>query len=383
MYSDGQELDRFNIVIVDDIPANLRLLAGILSRPDYMIRPITDPLIALKAIKADPPDIILLDIMMPVMSGYDVCENFKSDPSTRDIPIIFITAKDDLEDKVKGLSLGAVDYITKPFQADEVIVRVQMHLKMYGLQKSLQKKSQDMLTLNRQLEHENQERRKIEAELRESYLWLNSVFNALEEAVIIQDPDRLITDLNHAAEKMFGYTRDEVKGLSVECFHVDREHYLAFGKRIAEAFDVGQTLFFEFKAKKRDGEVFPTEHSVAILRNSGQQAVGIVSVVRDLTEKKEAEEKLRENEKLQTVFEITGAVCHELNQPLMAISGYSELALMDLLPLHPAHIKLKKIQKQIERMAEITKRLMHISRYKTKDYPDCKIVDLVRASESS
>lgn len=381
MYSDGTNMDKLNIVLVDDVPANLRLLAGILSRPDYMIRPIPDPLMALKLINADPPDIILLDIMMPVMSGYDVCKNLKSDIRTRNIPVIFITARDDIEDKVKGFSLGAVDYITKPFQADEVVARVQMHLKMYALQKSLQEKTEEMVVLNRQLGQENLARREVENELRESYIWLNSVFNALEEAVVIQSTDRVVTDLNQAAEKMFGYTKDEVKKSSTLIFHVDKEHYLEFGERITEAFDKGETISFEYSARRKNGEIFPTEHSVAPLKNSTQNSIGIVSVVRDLTQKKEAEEKLRESQKLQTVLEITGAVCHELNQPLMAISGYSELALMDIAPLHPAYPKMKKIQKQIERMAEITKRLMHISRYRTKEYPDCKIVDLARASE--
>jgi len=265
--------------------------------------------------------------------------------------------------------------------ADEVIIRVQMHLKMYGLQKNLHQRTDEMQLLNMQLEHENQERGKIEGELRESYLWLNSVFNALEEAVVIQSPDRIIIDLNKAAEKMFGYTKCEVKDSSAEIFHVDHDHYVDFEKRLDSKFHRGQTVCFEYIARRRNGKIFPTELSVTLMSNSANKPVGIVSVIRDLTEKKEAEEKLRESEKLQTVFEITGAVCHELNQPLMAISGYSELALMDLSPLNPAYNKLKKIQKQIDRMAEITKRLMHISRYRTKEYPDCKIVDLVRASE--
>lgn len=373
-------MDKSNIVLVDDVPANLRLLAGILSRPDYMIRPIPDPVMALNAIKADPPDIILLDIMMPVISGYDVCKKLKSYSGTKDIPIIFITARDDIEDKVKGFSVGAVDYITKPFQADEVIARVQMHLKMYTLQKNLQQRTEEMQALNRQLGHENQERRRAEAALRESYLWLNSVFNALEESVIIQSSDRLIMDINLATEKMFGYTKDELKNRSTQMLHVDSKHYQEFGNSIDEAFDKGQTIF-EYRARRKNGEIFPTEHSVTLLKNRDMKCIGIVSVIRDLTQKKAAEEKLRESEKLQTVLEITGAVCHELNQPLMSISGYSELALMELPAMNPACVKLKKIQKQVDRMAEITKRLMHISRYRTKDYPDGKIVDLVKASE--
>ncbi|MBF0390960.1 MAG: response regulator [Desulfamplus sp.] len=374
-------MDKSKIVIIDDTPSNLKLLMGILDSPEYLIYPISDPVIAIDAIKEVVPDIILLDIIMPKISGYDLCKLLKLDPITKNIPVIFITSRDNIEDKIKGFSLGAVDYITKPFLSDEVIARVQIHIKTYALQKSLQRRTEDMQALNNRLEHENLERRKIEEELRESYLWLNRVFNALEEAVIILNPDRVVIDANPAAEKIFGYTREELKQQSCEIFHVDYNHFVEFKNKTALAFEKGETINFEYRAKRKNGTIFPSEHSVALLKTSSQKSIGMVSVVRDLTEKKKAEEQLRESEKLKTVLEITGAVCHEMNQPLMAISGYSELALMDIPTNNPAQKKLKKIQKQVERMAEITKKLMRISRYRTKDYPDCKIVDLVKASE--
>ncbi|MBF0111380.1 MAG: response regulator [Desulfamplus sp.] len=376
-----QIAEKSNIVLVDDVSANLRLLVGILARPDYMIRPILDPLMAISAIKADPPDIILLDIMMPTMSGYDVCACLKADPDTADIPIIFITAKDDVEDKIKGFSLGAVDYITKPFQAADVTARVQIHLKMYSLQKNLRKQAEDMEVLNQELAKVIVERQKAESLLRESYIWLHNVFDALKESVIILTPDRFIIDVNPAAEKIFGYSKDELKGRASEIFHVDYDHHLEFQKKIDESFNSGNTVLFEYRLKRKDGTIFPSEHSVAFLKTDGHKLIGIVSVVRDLTEKKEAEDKLIESEKLKAILEITGTVCHELNQPLMNISGYSELALMDSSPRSPVYMKLKKIQQQIERMAIITKKLMQISRYKTKYYPDGKIIDLAESSD--
>ncbi len=395
MKSIGKQLDnnwetqaKSNIVIIDDVPANLRLLTGILARPDYMIRPIPDPLMALSAIKSEPPDIILLDIMMPTMSGYDVCACLKSDFETKDIPVIFITAKDNIQDKIRGFSLGAVDYITKPFQADEVVARVEMHLKMYALQKSLHKQKEEMSALNRQLEIENKERREIEETLKETSLWLRSVFNALDEAVIILNPKRVIIDVNPAAEKMFGYKRDEMRHRSFEMLHVDPEHYIEFQNRTVHAFERDEALNFEYEVKRKNGTIFPSEHTAALLKTQTDKSIGMLSVIRDLTEKKEAQEKFLESEKLNTVLEITGAVCHELNQPLQSILGYTELAMMDVSSNdnqnnNPVYLKLQKIMKQIERMAEITKRLMQISQYKTKDYPDCKIFDLVKSSEKS
>ncbi len=131
-------IKKTSILIVDDIPANLRLLAGILADKEYMVRPVPDGARALAAAKGEPPDLILLDIMMPNMSGYEVCEQLKSDERTQDIPVIFVSAQSEIMDKVKAFSLGGVDYITKPFQAEEVLARVETHLSLRNLQKRLE-----------------------------------------------------------------------------------------------------------------------------------------------------------------------------------------------------------------------------------------------------
>jgi len=127
-----------NILIVDDTPANLRLLSSMLADQGYKVRSVISGQMALTAAQAAPPDLILLDIRMPDMNGYDVCERLKSDEDTRDIPIIFISAMDATEDKVKAFNVGGVDYVTKPFQLEEVLARVETHLALRYLQSSLQ-----------------------------------------------------------------------------------------------------------------------------------------------------------------------------------------------------------------------------------------------------
>jgi sigma-B regulation protein RsbU (phosphoserine phosphatase) len=127
-----------DILIVDDTPINLRLLGQMLVEHGYQVRPVPDGAMALDAVHAKPPDLILLDILMPGMDGYEVCEQLKADAQTRDIPIIFISALDATEDKVKAFAIGGVDYITKPFQIEEVLARVETHLALRRLQKQLQ-----------------------------------------------------------------------------------------------------------------------------------------------------------------------------------------------------------------------------------------------------
>lgn len=129
---------RGNIVIVDDQPNNLRVLSGILQQAGYKVRPALDGSVALTAIKSSPPDLILLDIRMPEMDGYEVCRQLKLDAQTRDIPVIFISALQDMEDKLAAFQAGGVDYLSKPFQMEEVLARVQTHLNLYRLQRDLQ-----------------------------------------------------------------------------------------------------------------------------------------------------------------------------------------------------------------------------------------------------
>jgi signal transduction histidine kinase len=126
-----------HILIVDDKPDNLRLLAGILSQHGFVVRPARDGSLALASAKSVPPDLILLDIRMPEMDGYEVCRQLKADPRTQNIPVIFISALDDVQDKVKSFAVGGVDYMTKPFQAEEVLARVHTHLTIRQLQLDL------------------------------------------------------------------------------------------------------------------------------------------------------------------------------------------------------------------------------------------------------
>jgi serine phosphatase RsbU (regulator of sigma subunit) len=139
-----------NILVVDDTPANLRLLSGMLAEQGHKVRSVINGQMALTATQAAPPDLILLDINMPEMNGYEVCERLKADEKTRDIPIIFISALDATEDKVKAFTVGGLDYITKPFQFEEVLARVETHLSLRKLQKNLEdanKRFEQELTL--------------------------------------------------------------------------------------------------------------------------------------------------------------------------------------------------------------------------------------------
>lgn len=156
-----------NILVVDDTPDNLRLLSAMLSEQGYKVRKALNGQTALNTIRQVPPDLILLDINMPSMNGYEVCEQLKLDPHLQEIPVIFISALDDILDKVKAFQVGGVDYITKPFQGEEVIARIE-----------------NQLTIKRQkqqLQTEIKERQKVEDSLR---IYLHTVSHDLRNPVV-------------------------------------------------------------------------------------------------------------------------------------------------------------------------------------------------------
>jgi two-component system sensor histidine kinase/response regulator len=134
-----------DILVVDDTPENLNLLIEILSVKGYDVRPAGSGEFALSAARLKPPDLVLLDIKMPFMDGYAVCEQLKADEKTRNIPVIFISALDQTADKVKAFQAGGVDYISKPFQAAEVLARIETHLMIRHLQEKLELKNQKLV----------------------------------------------------------------------------------------------------------------------------------------------------------------------------------------------------------------------------------------------
>jgi two-component system sensor histidine kinase/response regulator len=155
-YSSRRQND---ILIVDDTPENLTVLRQILTEQGYRVRPVLNGELALKTVQKVLPDLILLDIMMPPgMNGYEVCQRLKANDRTCDIPVLFISALDDIMDKVKAFDVGGLDYITKPFQEEEVLARVRTHLNLRNMQTRLQEQ-------NRQLQREISEHRQAEQEI--------------------------------------------------------------------------------------------------------------------------------------------------------------------------------------------------------------------------
>ncbi len=226
-----------NILLVDDLPENLQLLSDLLLTLGYSVRSVTSGRMALKTSKVKRPDLILLDIKMPDMDGYEVCQAFKADEDLRDIPVIFISALDDVFDKVKAFWSGGVDYIVKPFQSEEVVVRLE-----------------NQLTIQRQkraLEDEISRRKETEEMLYQSRGLLTSVLNSVSDGIAavqsVRDPntgdivDFRCLVVNPVIARFFERTREDLIGKLVVRKFLERFNPQLF-KKLVDVVEIGKSL---------------------------------------------------------------------------------------------------------------------------------------------
>ncbi len=204
MKPESKMKDQGNILVVDDTHENLRLLINMLSENGYLVRPVRNGTRAIASAKYSPPDVILLDILMPDLDGYDVCDMLKADESTRDIPIIFISALQETFDKVRAFELGGVDYITKPFQKAEVLARIKTHLALKRAREAIIQQRQALKQQNCELLEAARLREDVERVARHD---LKSPLNA-----ILGYPDLIITQGNLTEQQVYYLTRMKEAG---------------------------------------------------------------------------------------------------------------------------------------------------------------------------
>lgn len=261
------------ILIVDDISANVALLEAVLSS-EYTIRSATRGSDALTSAREMPPDLILLDIMMPGMSGYEVCERLKQNPDLRDIPVIFLSILESTDIKVKAFRSGGVDYITKPLHMEEVRARVRTHL---GLRK-----------LQLRLEAQNEILKQVNAERTR----LAMIVESSNDAIFTVSDDSIITSWNGGAEDIFGYSAREIIGKPV--------FTIMPAKHLHEQSHLWQTIlsddrlqYFETPRTRNGSSQVYVSMTTSPLLNTEGEIIGNSVISRDVTERRRMEELIR------------------------------------------------------------------------------------------
>jgi len=281
-----------NILAVDDTPANLHLLTEMLSEQGYKVRVMPESSLVLKSVLANPPDLILLDILMPQMDGYEVCKQLKANEVTKNIPVIFISALSDGFDKVKAFSVGGVDYITKPFLAEEVIARVENHLRLNNQEKQL-------VEQNARLTQEIEERKLAEEKLKKSE---TNLIQAQRVAHVGNwEFDVFTGKITWSEEKfrIFGLDPSQPEPTFDELIEIiypdDRS---PFQQTISHAIAQGVSYQIDFRIKRPNGEVRYLEARGEPVCNDSGQVIQLFGVALDITERKTAQEKLSETKNL-------------------------------------------------------------------------------------
>ncbi|MEG4031283.1 MULTISPECIES: EAL domain-containing protein [unclassified Microcoleus] len=272
---------RGNILIVDDLPDNLRLLRDTLREEGYKVRSAITGAMALRAAQSPSTELILLDIKLPDIDGYEVCRKLKSDERTADIPIIFLSALSETFNKVQGLAAGGVDYIAKPFQVEEVLARVETHLTIRRLQQRLQEQNLCLLT-------EIEERQRLEESLFAEKELAQVTLQSIGDAVITTDAQGRVRYFNPIAERLTGWKTHEVQGVpfSTVFLIVDQVTRQPVENPINKALLEERivTLANNTILIADDGTEYPIADSAAPIRDRQGQIIGAVIVFHDVTE---------------------------------------------------------------------------------------------------
>jgi len=284
MRNEAKEAPQGRILIVDDDLSSLRLLTEILTERGYVVHPTSCGEMALRFVESSLPDLILLDIKMPGLNGFEVCRRLKADDRTLAIPVIFITGLGDLADKVKGFQAGGVDYLTKPLQLEEVLVRVQTHLTLHALRNELSRQ-------NSQLQQEISERRRAVEAVRQQLNFQQTMMDTIPSPIFYKDRQGRYLGCNAAFESYIGRPRTEVIGRTVYDIAPKElaDHYHAADQALFQTPGVQR---YEAQVRYADGsfhEVFFTKGTFTDLDGN---VAGLVGVMLDITERRRVEQEL-------------------------------------------------------------------------------------------
>ncbi|HBX68718.1 MAG TPA: hypothetical protein DEH25_04885 [Chloroflexi bacterium] len=297
------------VLIIDDSPDTLRMLAHILEAEGYQVLQAPNGMVGIQIAEFAIPDLILLDIQMPGVGGYETCQRLKSIEKLKSIPVIFVSGRNEIIDKVKAFEIGGVDYIAKPYQKDELLARVHTHLRLRELTERLETKvrerTQELASANQMLQREIGERERTEVALRESEENFRRIFETMQDGYLRTDMDGIILLANLATAKMLHYEAGELFGKNLVAeIHVNPYDH----ERLKESLEKeGRVKNFEIPFRCKDGEIIITDCNVQFIFDDAGKPIAIEGIIRDITE------RVRAQQLEEAVYRISHATNHAEN----------------------------------------------------------------------
>jgi PAS domain S-box-containing protein len=349
-----------SILIVDDDRESLALLTSMLGKDGYEVRSAESGQLALAYAAANRPDLILLDIRMPRMDGLEVCRRLKDYEDTRDIPVIFITSGRDVEERVEGLRLGAVDFIHSVFLPEELLARVRTHLELGRLRTDLEKqvaqRTAELRTANDRLREELAQRRVTEQALRESEERFRSLADTAPVAIWVTGPDSLGSFFNKRALTFAGRPMEQLVGNRwAELIHPDDRHGICSAYH--SAFAARRPFRMECRMKRADGQ-YRWVLNTGIPRFVDRTFVGHIGTVVDTTDLKLSHEQMLVTQKTESLGALAAGIAHDFNNMLGVIFAESDVALLETASDSPGRQNVERIKAVAVRASEIVKLLI-------------------------
>ena len=370
------EMEGMKVLVVDDTPTNITVLRNILSEAKLNISVAPNGEVALNIAGKVMPDLILMDIMMPGIDGFEACRQLKGNQATKNIPLIFISARAESEDYTKGFSLGAVDYITKPFREEEVLARVHTHLR---LAQYVKRKEKTISDLNSEVINKNEALEQANKELTLAYGNEKELVNsqsrelrfhkqAIDEhsIVSIADIKGNITYVNDKFCQVSGYSRDELIGQNHRILRSD-EHNLEFFKDMWNTLVSGKVWHGEIKNKNKSGGYYWVRTTIVPNLDKNKKPFQYIGIRTEITENKNLEnELLRAKEEAERAnhakSDFLSSMSHELRTPLNAIMGFSQLLTMNPMTMTPLQIaNIKRISSSGEHLLKLINEVLDLA----------------------
>ncbi len=372
--AEGVAQDRFKILIVDDVPESIHQLTSVLS-DEYCIMAADNGPKAIEIVMGPtPPDLILMDILMPDMDGYEVCRRIKATETGNQIPLIFLSSADEPMERVRGFSIGGTDFITKPFDIDEVRARIRTHLELSLLhrffEQAVEQRTAALLKKDRQLS----EALKIakvgywEYEFAADEFIFNDQYYSLHKVT---------------AEEVGGY-RMSSTDFAHRYVHPDDAPIIGQQTQLAfESADPNYLALVEVRLLTGEGAVVWVETRIRVVKDAEGRTIKLIGVNQDITERKQAEDErlkiesqLQQSQKIESIGQLAGGVAHDFNNMLGVILGHAEMALMKAGPSSPFISNLQEICTTANRSSDLTRQLLTLAR---KQIIAPKVLDLNEA----